>query len=48
MDKDSPNRRLLEFEISQCRGELTGLSHIIDEIEGEFDRVGLTWSLILR
>ena len=44
MDKESPNRRPLdiEFEISQCRGELTGLSHIIDEVEGELDRVGRT------
>ena len=48
MDKESPNRRLLdiESEITQCWGELAGLSQIIDEVEGELDRVGRTWSLI--
>ena len=50
MDKESPNRRLLDikFEITQCRGELAGLSQIIDEVEGELGRVGHTQSLILR
>ena len=44
MDKESPNRRLLDidFEIAQCRGELAGLSQIIDEVEGEPGRVGRT------
>ena len=44
MDKESPNRRLLEieFEITQCRAELAGLSQIIDEVEGEPDRVNHT------
>ena len=42
MDKGSPNRRLLDikFEIIQCRGELTGLSQIIHEVEGELGQVG--------
>ena len=50
MNKELPNHRLLdiEFEISQCKGELTGLSHVIDEIEGGSYRVGRTWSLILH
>lgn len=44
MDKGLPNRRLLdiEFEITQCRGELNGLSQTIHEVEGEFGRVGRT------
>ena len=49
MDMESPNRRLLdiEFEITQCRRELAGLSQIIDEVEGEPGRVSRPWSLIL-
>ena len=41
MDKQSPNRRLLdiESEIKRCQGELAGLSHIIDEVEGDLGRV---------
>ena len=44
MNKESPNRRLLgiEFEITQCRGELAGFSQIIDEVEGELGRVSRT------
>ena len=44
MDKESPNSRLLdiESEITQCRGELAGLSQIIDEVEGGLGRVSHT------
>ena len=42
MDKESPSHRLsdIEVEITQCQDELTGLSQIIDEVEGELNRVG--------
>ena len=44
MDKDSPSHRLsdIEFEITHCQNELTGLSRVIDEVESELDRVGRT------
>ena len=50
MDKVSPRRRLLdiECEITQCQGELAGLSQFIDEVEGELGRVGHTYPLILH
>ena len=44
MDKRSPNRHQLdiEYEIKRCQGELAGLSHIIDEVEGDLGQVGRT------
>ena len=44
MDEGSPSHRLsdIEFEITDCQGELTGLSQIINEVEGELDRVSRT------
>jgi len=38
MEKESPNHRLLDTEITRCRDELIELSPIIDEVE-ELDRV---------
>ena len=50
MDKRSPNRHQMdiESEMKRCQGELAGLSHIIDEVEGDLGRVGRTLSLILH
>ena len=44
MDKESPDRHLLDIklEITQCQGELAGLSQIIDEVEDELGQVGHT------
>ena len=37
MEKESPDRHLLDIEITRYRDELTELSQIIDEVEGEFE-----------
>jgi len=37
MEKESPNHHLLDIEITRCRDELTELSQIIDEVEGELE-----------
>ena len=44
MDEESPSHHLsaIEFEITHCQDELTGLSQVIDEVEDEVDRVGRT------
>jgi hypothetical protein len=48
MDKESPDYRNVDIKIKRCRDALTELSPIIHEVEGEFDRVGRTSSLILH
>ena len=47
MDKESTNKSLsdIEFEITQCRGELARLSQLIDEVEDELGRVSRTCGL---